>query len=263
MDQLNRPSIPSLSGNLSENWRKFIQQVEIFLLAAGKDQDSEDYDIAQFGRSRRHWTLQYIHVIRRRRQEIYKSSKSIWAILQSQKEHCIWTFYVLAMHAGRRRKCGPVCYATETHCETMWIQRRGRNATGQNGVWAEGWFSKGESFDKRQSETEGSNRYCKGCKSKQETSKTDERKNRQRSQFYEKSAKKRPGNTELRVLWSDSPTKSLSCISQGLQILQHCWACRERVQKESSGTREISMQTRRAWQKTGINKSQQSRHILT
>ena len=38
MDQLNKPSALSLSGNISENWRKFMQQVEIFFLAAGKDQ---------------------------------------------------------------------------------------------------------------------------------------------------------------------------------------------------------------------------------
>ena len=46
MDQLNRPPVPSLSGNLSENWRKFIQQVEIFLQAAGKDQESDAAKIA-------------------------------------------------------------------------------------------------------------------------------------------------------------------------------------------------------------------------
>ena len=46
MDQLNRPAILSLSDNLSENWRKFIQQVEIFLLAARKDQESDAVKIA-------------------------------------------------------------------------------------------------------------------------------------------------------------------------------------------------------------------------
>ena len=46
MDQLNKPSALSLSGNLSENWRKFIQQVEIFLQAAGKDQESDAVKIA-------------------------------------------------------------------------------------------------------------------------------------------------------------------------------------------------------------------------
>ena len=41
MDQLNKPTALSLSGNISENWRKFIQQVEIFFLAVGKDQESD------------------------------------------------------------------------------------------------------------------------------------------------------------------------------------------------------------------------------
>ena len=46
MDQFNKPPALSLSGNLSENWRKLIQQVEIFLLAIGKDQETDAVKIA-------------------------------------------------------------------------------------------------------------------------------------------------------------------------------------------------------------------------
>ena len=144
----------------------------------------------------------------------------------------------------------PVCYATETHCKTMWVQRRGRNATRQDVVWAEEWFGKGETSDKRQSETEIGNRYCKGCRSKQKTRKTNERKYRQKSLYYQKSAKKSSRSHKVRLLLSDTPTKSLSCIPQGLHVLQTSWACGEHVQKKAEG-REKSVcrweEARRKW----------------
>ena len=42
MDKLNKPDPLSLEGNISENWRRWKQQFEIFMTATGTDDKSDD-----------------------------------------------------------------------------------------------------------------------------------------------------------------------------------------------------------------------------
>lgn len=42
----NKPTTLCLTGNLSENWRRFSQQFDIFITASGKKNEDDDVKIA-------------------------------------------------------------------------------------------------------------------------------------------------------------------------------------------------------------------------
>lgn len=46
MGSVKTPKTLSLNGNISENWRKFRQNFEIFMVASGKNKESEDIQVA-------------------------------------------------------------------------------------------------------------------------------------------------------------------------------------------------------------------------
>lgn len=63
MDQLKPPGELCLEGNLAENWRKWIQSFDLFLIASGISEKSEKgsvCDVSTCGWRRRSCRIQFI-----------------------------------------------------------------------------------------------------------------------------------------------------------------------------------------------------------